>query len=180
MRLADLVTIMSETLVGRWIAVQVRPKAEKMVSELLLHKGYETLLPLHNRSLHNRRHAVSEAVFPGYVFCHVGEHSSGLIVTTPGVLRLVGVAGKPEPIPAAEMQNIARIVETGLPLHPWLEFEAGDPVEVTDGPLRGCRGVIRTVRNEQCLVVSVNLLQRSVAVEVSRGWVVSAATASGR
>jgi transcription antitermination factor NusG len=152
-----------------WYVAQVRPQCEAMVASLLNFKGYESFLPL--RADLRRRTAPETPLFSGYVFFTAGDAVAGPVVTTPGVVRILGAGGCPQMVPETEIESLKRIARSGLPVSSWPAFETGAPVELIDGPLRGCRGVVRHLVGEVRLVVSVEVLQRSVAVQVQRSWV---------
>ncbi len=154
-----------------WYAVQVRSQSEKMVVALLQHKGYELFLPTYRKSTSSRRNAEEYPLFPNYVFCRGAESASGLIVTTPGVVRILGYRNTPVSIPDPEIENLQLVLKTGLHIAPWPKFEMGMPVRLVDGPLKGCTGVVVNAHSETHLVVSVDLLQRSISVQMERNWV---------
>jgi transcription antitermination factor NusG len=87
------------------------------------------------------------------------------ILTTPGVIRIVGVGKIPVPIEDSEINALQRITKAGLALRPCDYLRVGNRVRVEEGPLKGVEGILLKKKNEQRLVVSVTLLQRSVAVE---------------
>jgi transcription antitermination factor NusG len=142
-----------------------------MVSLLLSYKGYETFLPVYRKQRTNRRHSEDMPWFPGYVFCRIAPEANGLIVTTPGVVGLVGVARQPQPVLESEMENLRRLGESGLAVRPHPAYEVGACVRLIAGPLKGCCGIVRSMPGNTCLVVSVELLMRSVAVTIDPEWV---------
>jgi len=161
---------MSEFPPNRWFALQVRSKSEKMVAFLLRSKGYEDFLPLYQPSSYSRSRSNTSRelpLFPGYVFCRSTPSASGLIVTTPGVVRILGVGTKPQPVEDQEIATLKAVLRSGLPFQPWPKLEPGDPLVITNGPLRGCSGVLKSWKNRTQLLLSVEILQRSVAVTVS-------------
>ena len=95
----------------------------------------------------------------------------GLIVTTPGVIRFVGCGREPVPVDDSEIAALRQAVSAGLPMQPWPVFKAGDRVELTEGPLRGCYGVLVDWKGERQVVLTVSLLGRAVVVQVEHGWV---------
>jgi len=152
-----------------WYALQVRPRYEHLVSSVLQNKGYDPFLPTcrvtHQWS--DRTVEVSQPIFPGYVFCRLDLSSRLLpVLTTPGVLRLVGFGRTPTPVEDHEIDSVRIIVESGLPSSPWPMPGIGQRVVIESGPLQGLEGVLIGIRKRRRLVVSVNLLQRAVAVEV--------------
>jgi transcription termination/antitermination protein NusG len=154
-----------------WFAVQTRPLSEKMVLALLKYKGYEVFLPAIRPPFGASRRTLEQPLFPGYLFCQACSSAQGLIVTTPGVIRLLGVGTRPVPIDQVEIENLQSLQKSGLPLRPWPTFECGHEIEIVRGPLTGCRGVVRQWRGRDHLVVVVTLLQRAVAVEVNAAWI---------
>jgi transcription antitermination factor NusG len=98
--------------------------------------------------------------------CRVTPSSAGRIVTTQGVIRIVGAPGTPMPVEDDEIDALRAVVGSRLRLEPWPYLRVGQRVRIEAGPLRGLHGVLVNVSDQQRLVVSVSLLQRSVAVEI--------------
>jgi transcription antitermination factor NusG len=161
------------TPAAEWFAVQTKPKHEKSVSRLLEGKGYEQLLPLY-QSWHRssgRLKGVLLPLFKGYTFCHFDPLHRLPILMTPGVSGIIGRGREPEPIPSDEIAQIHASCTSGLQVTPWPYLERGDLVRVECGPLQGVEGIFVQEKNTSRLVVSVQILRRSVAVEVDRNWV---------
>ena len=152
-----------------WYALQVRPRYENLVAQVLMNKGYEPFLPAFS-SRHrwsDRLVEVQQAMFPGYLFCRLDLGSRLLpMYTTPGFLRIVGLGRSPCPVADGEIDGIRRIMESGLEAHPWPVPKVGEWVRLESGPLKGLEGTLVSVKKRHRLVVSVTLLQRAVAVEV--------------
>jgi len=105
-------------------------------------------------------------LFPCYLFLrNEGEHRLE-VLTTPGVHGLVGIAGRATPIPQAEIDAVRQIIKKGICVEPHAYLRCGDRVRVTSGPLEGIEGVMVRKKNQTRLVISVELLQKSAAVEV--------------
>jgi len=158
---------------ARWYAVQTRSKHEKSVSGLLEAKGYEQLLPLY-QSWHRssgRMQGVLLPLFKSYLFCRFDPLRRLPILMTPGVSMIVGRGREPEPIPTEEIARIQASCASGLQVIPWPYLERGDAVRVECGPLQGVEGIFVNEKNTCRLVVSVEILRRSVAVEVDRDWI---------
>jgi len=155
----------------QWFAVQTRALSERMVFALLKYKGYEVFLPTIKRPFGTTGRAMEQPLFPGYLFCQICSAVQGLIVTTPGVIRLLGVGTSPLPVDRVEIENLQTLLKSGLSVRPWPKFEPGNEIEIIRGPLTGCRGVVRQWRGRDHLIVVVTLLQRSVAVEVNADWI---------
>jgi transcription antitermination factor NusG len=156
---------------NRWFAIHVRPNSEKMVAMLLRYKGYEEFLPLYEAdSAPLGRRKAERPLFPGYVFCHFAESANGLIVTTPGVIRIVGAGAKSAPIDDAEIAALKMIGKSRCKVRPWPRLEEGEVVTIARGPLCGCRGVLKAWKDSNHFIVSVKLLQRSLAIQIRAEW----------
>jgi transcription antitermination factor NusG len=155
-----------------WFAVQTRPRYERVVSVLLEQKGYQQFLPTYRveRRWSDRVKEIDLPLFPGYLFCQ-GELVCGpRIIDTPGVVRIVGAKREPTPVPETEILDIRRIVASGLPLFPCAYLEPGMKVRIQSGVLSGLEGTMVDVRKRRRVVVSVALLQRSVAIEIAQDF----------
>ena len=112
--------------------------------------------------------------FPGYVFLRGGLEQQLRILTTPGVLGLVGFAGVPAIIPDAEIEAVRQTLARRVHVEPHPFLKCGDWVRVKDGPLEGIEGILVRNKNQFRLVLSVELVQKSAAVEVD-AWMVERA-----
>ncbi len=167
----------SDAGAGRWYALRVRTSHEKVVSTVLRSKGLEDFLPTYQarRQWSDRIVNIELPLFAGYVFCHFDLLDRKLpVVTTPGVLQIVGFGRTPAPLDDSEIEAVQAIVRSGLPAEPWEYVPAGELVRIDKGPLCGASGVFRRVKKRHQLIVSVSLLQRSVAVEIDSAWVTPA------
>jgi transcription antitermination factor NusG len=156
-----------------WYALRVRSSFESVVSRTLREKGYEEYLPVY----HSRRHwsdrvkVLDLPLFPGYVFCRLDLSQRILpVLTTPGVVRVVGAGRDPIPVSEEEIAAVKVILNSGLGAHPWPFLAVGSTVYIERGPLAGLEGIVLNLEKQWRLVVSVSLLQRSVAVEIDREW----------
>lgn len=93
------------------------------------------------------------------------------ILTTPGVVEIVGASKKPEPVDEIEMQSLITAVESGVHLQLWPFLKVGQRVAIEEGPLRSLEGILVSTKGSDQLIISVSLLQRSVAVAVDRRWI---------
>jgi transcriptional antiterminator NusG len=152
-----------------WFAIHVKRRFERSVATNLVGKGYEQFLPTRPCRAGDPAGEVGagEPLFPGYVFCRFDRTVPGLIVTTPGVIRIVGFGQGPAAIPDAEIEAILTIEKSGLPVAPHPYLQSGDRVRIGEGPLQGLEGKVMALGKKNLFVVSVTLLQRSVAVEIS-------------
>ena len=164
-------------LENQWFALQVKTRFESRCALILRSKGYDEYLPLRksNPRPNESRVAIGgQPLFPGYVFCKLNANARGPVVTTPGVIRVVGYGGVPAAISDEEVSSIKSFVESGRPVYPWPNCHAGQHVRVTAGPLRGLEGSLVRTKSVDRLVVSITLLQRSAAVELDAASVVCA------
>ncbi len=157
----------------RWFAVQVKPRCEKVVAAISTNKGYEPFFPLQTvrRRWSDRVKVLELPLFPGYVFCRLGTESRLPLLTIPAVIGLVGAGKVPLPIDDSEIAGIRIAVKSGLFMEPCIYLDRGDRVQVEEGPLAGLEGFYLESRKQDRIVVSVTLLQRSVAIEIERDWV---------
>jgi transcription termination/antitermination protein NusG len=164
---------MSERSGLAWYAVQVEPRREKSVAQILDAKGYEQLLPLWRPA--GRRPNATVPLFPGYLFCRLDlADRRAPVVVTPGVIGLVGVGAAPSAIPENEIEALKTILDSRLPTEPCPAFEIGQRLRITRGPLSGVEGHLCAVKKRSCLIVRITLVQRAVAVELDETWVASA------
>jgi transcription antitermination factor NusG len=162
----------------KWFALQVRTRTEQRVATILRAKGYEEFLP--TRSVKRRSASSQIPLFPGYVFCRINAHVYGLIVTTPGVIRIVEFGGRPAPIDPEEIRSIQLIVNSGAPTCVWKGLQPGDKVCIEDGPLRGAVGILNSILPKHRLLVSISMMMRTVVAEVDPEWVAAVRPAAFR
>jgi transcription antitermination factor NusG len=156
-----------------WFAIMARTGREKSSTLLLENLGYECLLPVSKYSRHwsDRIKEVEIPLFPGYLFCRMDPHNRLPVLMTPGVIQIVGVGKTPVPVEEEEIAAIQRVVKNGISTMPWPYLQIGHVARIEEGPLRGMTGIIVRIKSGMKLVLSVSLLQRSVAVEIDRSWV---------
>jgi transcription antitermination factor NusG len=154
----------------RWYALHVRSRHEKTVETSLTSKGYSVFSPFYRtkRKRSDRTTEIDVALFPGYVFCHLDPACRLPILTTSGVVTIVGPGNIPEPIEDREIDSIRRFVTSGRSVQPWPFLRAGQKVRIQAGPLSGIEGTLVQVKNEHRLIASITLLQRSIAVEIGQ------------
>lgn len=152
-----------------WFAIQVRPGFEFNVASMLKGKGYDEFVPTY-RSAESGRGSSERPLFTGYVFCRFDPAVRAPIVTTPGVIRVVGYGKRPASLSDSEMQAVRTVASSNLPAKPHAYLASGQRVRIREGPLRGVEGDIAQSGGRQSLVVSLSLLQRSIAVEIEPAW----------
>jgi transcription antitermination factor NusG len=153
-----------------WYAVSVKPRHEKVISFSLTNKGLEVLNPMcrTHRRWSDRIKEVEVSLFPGYVFCRFGFERRMAVLTTPGVTSIVSAGKEPAPVSDEEIAAVQNIVASGCPALPWPYLSVGRRVQVATGCLEGLVGTVVRDRDVFRVVVNVELLQRSVAVEIDR------------
>jgi transcription antitermination factor NusG len=153
-----------------WYALHVRTRFEKVVSRNLKGKGYEEFLPLYKRTSRwsDRTKEIELPLFPGYVFCRFNPLERLPILQIPGVNSVVGFGKDFLPVEDAELNAVRFVLSSGSLCEPWPFLTIGQRVRVEYGPLAGMEGLVTNVKNACRLVISVNMLQRSVGVEIDR------------
>jgi transcription antitermination factor NusG len=154
-----------------WLAVQTRPRYEKKVSDEFTEKAIQNFLPLlsikHQWS--DRKKTVLLPLFPGYIFVRIApiQGFRVSVLRTSGVINLVGARGIGTPIPDHEIDAIHKILSQQIPFSPYPFMRIGQAVRIRGGALDGIRGVLTKVNGDLSLVISVELIQRSIAMRVS-------------
>jgi transcription antitermination factor NusG len=158
----------AEPTLLRWFALVVPPRREKVIGGMLRNKSYETLLPVHIRrhQYGPRARSFEIPLFPGYLFCRFDPAMRLPVLTTPGVLQVVGAGKTPIPVADDELLALRRVMETGAPMIPHEFWQSGRKGRIHSGPLAGIEGIVVNAKPPVRLVLSVSLLQRSVLVEV--------------
>lgn len=153
-----------------WFALRVRSNYERLTISHLEGRGYEQFAPSYTvkKRWSDRTKQIEQYLFPGYVFCRCDPNDRLPVLTAPGVVEMVGFGKAPEPVPDAEIERVRRMVESGLLITPYPYVRVGQAVVIERGPLSGLEGILVEVKGNVRLVVSINLLQRSVSAEVDR------------
>lgn len=163
-----------------WFALQVRVRHETSVAQHLHGRGYEWFLPLYKcrKRWSDRVKEVEIPLFPGYLFCRFDPQNRFPILTSPGVIQVVGYDRHPVPIDEQEINAIQSLVASGIPSQPCPFLTIGDKARIESGPLRGLEGILVGFKGKHRLVLSVTLLQRSVAVEMDSAFVTALRSSS--
>ena len=169
MHLAEMeLEIQSASGAPNWYALFTRHQHEKSVAFALSNKSHEVYLPLYRsvRRWQDRAKALWLPLFPCYVFIREGMDRQLQILTTPGVIHIVKWGGRPAIVPKTQLDAIRQIVEScpKVETHPYLQ--SGDRVRVKSGPLMGLEGILTRKKGVARLVVSMEMLGRSAAVEI--------------
>ena len=151
-----------------WHALYMRHQHEKATARLLTQKGFEILLPLYTTSHRwkDRVKKLSLPLIPGYLFFRGGLDRRLDLISTPGVHFLLRSGDQIAVIPELEIQAVRQIVESRVQAEPHPFLRCGDRVRVKDGPLAGIEGILVRKKDQFRLVLSVEALNRSIAVEI--------------
>jgi transcription antitermination factor NusG len=164
-----------------WWALYTRHQHERVVADVLSAKGFEVFLPVYDsiRRWKDRQKLLSLPLFPCYVFIR-GEVGRCLqVVNTPGVHMILNQGEHFAVIPENEIQAIRRTVEGPFRMEPHPFLRCGERVRVTCGSLQGVEGILVRKKNQFRLVLSVDMLAKSVAVEIDAADVESVSEPAG-
>jgi transcription antitermination factor NusG len=157
-------------LPARWYAVQTRSRFEKVVRAELASRGIDNYLAEFTQvhQWKDRKKAVEMPLFPGYVFARFREMGKERleVLRTTGVVRILGVGSGMEPIPDGEIDSIRQLLKSGNRFYPWPFVHEGSWVRMRRGALAGVEGRLIQIKSQTRLVLSVDLLSRSIATEV--------------
>ena len=155
----------------RWYAVQTSANHEKRVAEQLSVRRTEHFLPLYAslRRWKDRRVVLELPLFPGYVFVRMALSDRMQVLQVAGVARLVGFGGMPAALPEREIETLRAGMARGVRAEPHPFLTAGCRVRVKAGPLVGMEGIMLRRKSSLRVVISIELIQRAVAVEVDEG-----------
>jgi len=153
---------------ANWYALYTAPRHEKSVADQIRKRDVPCFLPLYRsvRQWKDRRKELALVLFPGYVFVQIDLRERFQILQLPGAVRLVAFNGQPVALPEDEIESLRnRLSGTrGLEPHPYLSV--GHRVRVKSGALQGLEGIIQRNKDRCRIIFSVQLIVRSVAVEV--------------
>lgn len=169
-------TYSTEEMYLKWYAVHARSRHEDVVFEGLSRKSVEAFLPkvqvMSRRK--DRRKRIFVPLLPGYVFVHtnLNPYQYWDIIKAYGVVRIIGVQGKPVPVKEEEMESLRILHGTDRTVRNQAYMKRGDRVMIMEGPLRGLTGFyLRHKGKSDNVVISIELLRRSLAVEMEN-WIV--------
>jgi transcription termination/antitermination protein NusG len=163
-----------------WFALAVKPRFDKAVARALELKGYETLLPLYRKRQHEGSARSKDSdlpLFPGYVCCRFDVISRTPVLTTPGVIQILGDGSVPTPLSEVEVTSLQTAIRAGFALQPFPYVQAGQRVRIDGGSLAGVEGIAMSFKQTLRLVLSITLLERSALLEVARDEVTLTACA---
>ena len=152
----------------RWYALYTCARHERRVAEQIERRQVSCFLPSYRcvRRWKDRNKELELALFPGYVFVHMSLSNKLKVLQVPGVVRLVSFHGKPAPLPAAEIEALRDRLSGSAKFEPHPYLRAGRKVRVHSGPFQGLEGVIVRRKDRYRLIFSIDLIQRSLAIEL--------------
>lgn len=152
----------------QWFALHVETKHSDRVELHLAHKGFETFAPQYTvtKLWSDRKRRVALPLFPGYLFARLHENDRMPVLVTPGVYSIVGCGRQPIPISDLEISSLREVTRSGLPFEPCAYLTKGERVTIAEGALAGLTGIVVEVKKTARVVLSIDLIQRAVAVEV--------------
>lgn len=155
-----------------WFALQTKPNCEQAVVAHLQVANITHFFPTYQikRQRFSREVLLSAPLFPGYVFTHISWTGGPRLYKIPGIVRVVGTNKTPMPIDDSEIDGIRRVVSQSADVSPWVYPQPGQQVHLTNGPLRGISGVYVNDKGKGKMVVSVDMLCRSIAIVVRHDW----------
>jgi transcription antitermination factor NusG len=151
-----------------WYAAYTMANHEKKVAAELNRRSVEIFLPqyLSVRRWKDRSVKLELPFFPGYVFVHFALNERFQVLQVPGVVRLVGFSNSPVPVPEIDIARLRNVSNLSFRIEPHPYLTAGRRVQVKAGPLAGLEGIVVRRKNKPRLVVSIELIKRSMAVEL--------------
>ncbi len=155
-------------LMENWFAVYTQVRHEKKVSKEIENRDIETYLPLRQQTSYwkDRKKIVHLPLFPGYLFVKIRPEKRTDVLKVPGIVRILGVNGELTPVPEYQIEGIKELLESGLKYEIAKQYVSGREVEVTKGLLAGTEGKIIELRGHYKLILSVDIIKRSILVEV--------------
>jgi transcriptional antiterminator RfaH len=155
-----------------WYGLRTKSKHEYVALKALGGQGYESYLPLHRRRRQWSDRVVEseQPLFPGYVFCRFDAQQRLPILATLGIVSIVGFGNGPVAIADTEIEAVQTLSRSGAAAQTCPFICEGQRVRIDHGALEGLQGILLQNKNQWRVVISVTMLQRSVAVEVDREW----------
>jgi transcription antitermination factor NusG len=165
-----LVEAFSDVSPRSWFAIETRPRFEKMVSGRLRDEGIENFLPLcsEKHQWSDRQRLVEVPVFPRYVFVRIESTMSARVsvLQTRGVMSFVGNRGLGAAIPNNQIESVRNIVTQKVPFNPYAFLNVGTRLRIRGGSLDGVEGILAAINGDQSLIVTVELIHRSLAIRI--------------
>jgi transcription antitermination factor NusG len=164
----DRDALTAKFLEPHWYATYTRSRHEKRVAEQLERKHLEYFLPSYQaiRQWKNGKARVEFPLFPGYIFVRIPLRERLQVLEVPGVVRLVGFNGLPAPLPQSDIEIMRDALRKGIEAAPHPYLTVGTRVRIKNGPLQGLQGILLRRKGNPRVVVSVELIMRSIAIDI--------------
>lgn len=162
----DQIIKKNDLFTPKWFVFYTYPKSEKKVEYLLTQKGYETYLPCKTiiKQWHDRKKKIQSPLFPNYIFVKTLERQLYYILEVDNICSFIKFKNKPAVIKETEIKNIRKMLELTNDVNTTNEFQCGDKVKISRGPLLGLEGIILKKNNSTRFVVRINELNQYVSV----------------
>jgi len=156
---------------SQWFAIQTKPRHEKSVAAELETKGITSFVPLYTirKRWSDRYRSVELPLFANYAFTKIPlrREARVAVLRTQGVVGFIGTRGMGTPIPSEEIESVQRIVQSQVAYAPYPFLSVGQGVRICGGSLDGVQGILLAKNGDESLVVSVQIIQRSLAIRVA-------------
>jgi transcription termination/antitermination protein NusG len=151
-----------------WYAIYVCSRHEKQVLTQLQERSISCFLPVYRsmRRWKDRRKELELVLFPGYVFVHIDLKDRLRVLQLPSVVRFVSFYGHPAPLPDGDIEILSKGLASGIRAEPHPYLKVGHRARIRSGPLAGAQGIVMRRKDKFRVVLSIDLIMRSVAVEV--------------
>ena len=165
---AEAPDLPDQNILPRWYAAYTCANREKRVSDQLLVRRVEHFVPTYGseRRWKDRQVMLQLPLFPGYVFVRIAMRDRFRVVQVPGVAWLVSFNGSPAPLPDEQIAALQSGLASGMKAEPYPFLPTGCRVRIKNGPLGGLTGILLRFQAKSRVVISVELLRQSVAVDV--------------
>lgn len=153
-----------------WMAVYTKSRHEKIVRDKLEEKGMEVFLPClkKKQKWSDRIKWVEFPLFRGYVFVKTEFKNSLYVLETDGVHHIIKFSGRIAAIPEEQIMAVKLMIEGGYVGHSTDYFVIGNEVKVETGPMKGVRGIVARIDNEDKLVIKIDAIQHAIALHIER------------
>ncbi len=167
---AEVTTLPRPNVLHPWYAIRTKSNQERVASLSLANKGYDCYLPSYTERGHRTDRIVilERPLFPGYLFCRFDVRYRMPIITTPGIMSILGFGSEPLAIAETEIKAIQLLLGSGCAAKPCPFLRKGQRIRVNSGCMKGLEGILMEQKSSWRLVISVTILQRSVSVEIDR------------
>lgn len=156
-----------------WYALYTRPRHEKKAAELLEEKRYEVYLPLVKkvRQWKDRKKKIDMPLFNSYLFVHFDYSQRFEVLNTHGIVKIINFSGQPAVIPDWQIDALKRMLEFPETVKLEKYIQPGEIVEITDGPMRGLKGMVDIKKDSKRIVLSIDGVFQSISVEIEEEFV---------